>query len=568
MKCMKIRWILLAILLLTLTAVCASALAGVPIDEAHFPDMNVRTSLKEDVDKDGDEILSEDEIQAVTELLWNGRCIDSLEGIGIFVNLEHLDCEENYLESLDLSGNVNLVDLCVTNNSGLTKLDVSKNTKLKRLWTLGTGITSLDISKCPDLVAVSRTSPGNLNGGYWYQDGELSLAVEKDVEVITGTETPSTPTPPPETSNPPEETTPPPATSNPPEVTPPPPDPTEEPETVIAIDSTNFPDENFRKIIKDEFDDDKDGSLSEAEISSANKLDCSNRQIRSMKGIQLLSQMMYLYCQENNLTELDVSGMEYLRQLYIYGNKILTLNVTGADILKSLVQARPRDAGETYDEFEYPMYTTILGMRRDTSMRLRVDPFVKVIAGEFISEPTQEPPVVPVTSITLNKTKATLTRTSDKKKPTLQLTATVLPDDATDPSAEWTSSNPKVAKVDGNGKVTALKKGTAVITCAAKDGSGVKATCKITVKDKLVTKLTLNKKKVTIKKGKTFQLKVTKLSPANAFNQKVTWKSSNTKIATVDKNGKVKAKKKGTCTITCTAADGSGKKVICKITVK
>ena len=174
----------------------------------------------------------------------------------------------------------------------------------------------------------------------------------------------------------------------------------------------------------------------------------------------------------------------------------------------------------------------------------------------------------PVASITLNKTKATLTRTSSSKKPTLRLTAEVGPEDAADRSVEWTSSNPKVAKVDQNGKVTALKKGTAVITCAAKDGSGVKATCKITVKDKLVSKITLNKKKVTIKLGKTFQLKVTKLSPANALNQKVTWKSSDTKIATVDKNGKVKAKKKGTCTITCTAKDGSGKKATCKITVK
>jgi len=56
--------------------------------------------------------------------------------------------------------------------------------------------------------------------------------------------------------------------------------------------------------------------------------------------------------------------------------------------------------------------------------------------------------------------------------------------------------------------------------------------------------------------------------PSDATNKAVTWKSSNTKIATVDKNGKVKAVKKGTVTITATAKDGSGKKVTCKVTVK
>ena len=76
-----------------------------------------------------------------------------------------------------------------------------------------------------------------------------------------------------------------------------------------------------------------------------------------------------------------------------------------------------------------------------------------------------------------------------------------------------------------------------------------------------VTALKLNKTKASIKKGKTVQLKVKK--PADA---KVTWKSSDKKIATVDKNGKVKGKKKGTCVITCTASDGATAE--CKITVK
>ena len=84
---------------------------------------------------------------------------------------------------------------------------------------------------------------------------------------------------------------------------------------------------------------------------------------------------------------------------------------------------------------------------------------------------------------------------------------------------------------------------------------------------KKVTSIKLNKTTATLAKGKTVTLKAT-VKPADASNTKVTWTSSNTKVATVDKNGKVKAVGKGTATITCKAADGSGKKATCKITVK
>ena len=88
------------------------------------------------------------------------------------------------------------------------------------------------------------------------------------------------------------------------------------------------------------------------------------------------------------------------------------------------------------------------------------------------------------------------------------------------------------------------------------------------MEDKRVTAITLNKKTATLKAGKTLQLKIKKITPKDAVNQKVKWKSSNRKVATVDKNGKVTAVKAGTCKITCTAADGSKVCVVCEITVK
>ena len=172
-------------------------------------------------------------------------------------------------------------------------------------------------------------------------------------------------------------------------------------------------------------------------------------------------------------------------------------------------------------------------------------------------------PTVKVTGITLNKTTASVV-----KGKTLTLTATVTPTNATNKNVTWKSSDTKIATVDGNGKVTAVAAGTATITATAADGSGVKATCKITVTNPVikVTKVTLNKTTASVVKGKTLTLTAT-VTPTNATNKNVTWKSSNTKIATVDGNGKVTAVAAGTATITCTAKADKSKSATCKITV-
>lgn len=185
------------------------------------------------------------------------------------------------------------------------------------------------------------------------------------------------------------------------------------------------------------------------------------------------------------------------------------------------------------------------------------------ICNVTVKAKVQTPSEIKVNKITLNKTTASVT-----KGKTLQLTATVTPGNATKKEVKWSTSNKNVAMVSTSGLVTAKSAGTATITCTAQDGSGVKATCKITVKNPVVkvTKVTLNKTTATLAPKETLTLKAT-VAPTNATNKAVTWKSSNTKIATVSSSGKVTAKAAGTVTITCRAKDGSGKKATCKITV-
>ena len=169
---------------------------------------------------------------------------------------------------------------------------------------------------------------------------------------------------------------------------------------------------------------------------------------------------------------------------------------------------------------------------------------------------------IKVASVTLNKKEVTI-----KAGNTQALTAIVSPSNATIKSVTWKSSNPKVATVNENGVVTGVSAGTATITATAADGSGVNATCKVTVTEDIkVASVTLNKKEVTIKAGSTQTLTAT-INPSNATIKNVTWKSSNPKVATVNEKGVVTGISAGTVTITATAADGSGVKGTCKVTV-
>ena len=128
----------------------------------------------------------------------------------------------------------------------------------------------------------------------------------------------------------------------------------------------------------------------------------------------------------------------------------------------------------------------------------------------------------------------------------------------------WSSSKKAVATVSANGKVNAKKAGTTTIT--AKVGKK-KYTCKVTVKKQSVTSVKLNKKNVSLLKGKKITLKAT-LNPSNASSKGVIWRTSNKKVATVSAKGVVKAIGVGKCTISAISKDNSKKKAVCTINVR
>ncbi|PKV02760.1 Ig-like domain-containing protein, partial [Bifidobacterium pseudolongum] len=149
-----------------------------------------------------------------------------------------------------------------------------------------------------------------------------------------------------------------------------------------------------------------------------------------------------------------------------------------------------------------------------------------------------------------------------------QLAATVAPSNATDRAVSWRSSNPAVASVDANGRVTALKAGVASVTATA--GGVVSPAVAVTVKDSSVVPVTgvkvtdpvSGKLEVTVGSSKTVKASV---SPANATDRTVSWSSSAASVAKVDANGKVTGVKEGTAII---VAFSQGHAALVEVTVK
>ena len=157
----KLLSILLCLVMVVGSLPTAAFAAGsVEINETNFPDAKFRSFVKENLDKNKDNILDAGEIAAVKKIEANNMGIKSLEGVGFFTALETLKCWDNELTGLDLSKNTALKDLQCS-NSKLQSLDLSQNPNLTQLYCGRNPLTTLDLSKNAKLKVLNCSGFAN-----------------------------------------------------------------------------------------------------------------------------------------------------------------------------------------------------------------------------------------------------------------------------------------------------------------------------------------------------------------------------------------------------------------------
>ena len=287
----------------------------------------------------------------LTKLYCNNNQLTTLN-VSKNAKLERLECNDNQLTTLDVSKNAKLWSLDCENNQ-LKRLDVSKNTKLTFLWCSDNQLTTLDVSKntelrglaCGDnqlttLDVSNNTELGRLdcdrnrltsldvskntkldslvcgsnqltrldvskNAKLWSLDCENNQLKRLDVSKNTELEYLSCD------------------------------DDVAVKGFAIAINETRFPDPVFRKYVQENIDTNKDGILSWSEATAVTEIDVNkdynapdSEKISSLKGIEYFSKLIKLWCDFNQLTNLDVSKNTKLTNLGCSFNQLTTLDVS------------------------------------------------------------------------------------------------------------------------------------------------------------------------------------------------------------------------------------------------
>ena len=163
----------------------------------------------------------------------------------------------------------------------------------------------------------------------------------------------------------------------------------------------------------------------------------------------------------------------------------------------------------------------------------------------------------------VNATEVTLSTNSIQlnKGDTKNIIISTTPQDFTD-EVVWKSTDENIVSVTSDGIITAKNIGTATIKVTV---GNVSASCVVTVVQP-ITSLSLNKSSLNMESGEEYQLTAS-IYPNTANNKELRWSSSEPSVATIDKNGKIKALRKGTTTITVETQDGSNISRTCNVTV-
>ena len=201
----------------------------------------------------------------------------------------------------------------------------------------------------------------------------------------------------------------------------------------------------------------------------------------------------------------------------------------------------------------------------------RVQQGGEVYGGQqFIEREAAETPETPETPKEVKVQQITLTPSTSSVVvgESLQITAKVLPENATNATLKWKITPENILKLTATaGQFTAQQVGEALVRAEAADGSGITAECKVVVKPRLVQSISLNATQKELIIGDSFTLTAT-LSPENATNHNVIWKLVSGNAISLSNTGVIQAKKVGEALVRAEAADGSGITAECKVVVK
>ena len=364
----------------------------------------------------------------------------------------------------------------------------------------------------------------------------------------------------------------------------------------IKLDAAHFPDANFQKYLSENVDTNKDGSLSAAERDAVTEINVQNARIKSLNGIQYFTQLVMLRCYNNQLTKLDVSKNTQLKYLWCYNNQLTELDVskniqlaavvcwnnqlTKLDVSKNMQMTILYCDNNQLKSLDVSKNAKLMSLHCDNNQLTKLDVSKNAQLEILYCDNNQLMKLDVSKNVQLeilhcgNNQLTNMDISKNTKLQTFECMyneyeATLNSKNQLDVSTLPGFQTSKVSNVKGgklSGKMLTFNSGSKKVTYTYNCGNNKTATFTIVAK-RMVTKLTLNKTKATLNPVDTLTLKAT-VTPSNATNKAVTWKSSNTKVATVSSSGKVTAKAAGMATITCTAKDGSGKSATCKITVR
>ena len=449
------------------------------------------------------------------EAIWCAGCQISSLNLNGCTNLEYLDCNSNKLTSLDVS-NLPVLDRLFCQGNQLTSLKL--NNKLNLLQCYKNKLKNLDLTGLSNLYVLeceqNDLTDLDISSSLWlcsiYPDGwnESRKCYEGEIR-YTSCRLKIDPSVKVTKGN-----------SDPSEI-------------VVDIDEEHFPDMNFRIHVCGIFDSDHDDKFSKIEIAAARLLDVSNSGVKTCKGIEYLTELEEFYCNGNSLTELDLTNNTKLTLLSCKNSTIKKLKIDTCTELNS-INCFANNLSDLDISKNTKLSVLVCYDNPFASLDIYNCPQLVKAYKEGIKEETDN------YVLYLSEDQSKLCCDKSLKiiieKPTPIPTATATPTPTQIPAAD-----PTVKPADN-------PSGYPTIVPTAKPTSVPSVT------------LSLDKTTADVICGKTLALK----ADIKGTSSEITWKSSDTKVATVDSSGKITAKMAGTVTITATA---TGKSANCTVTV-